>query len=158
MHLAAVEDADAGVSVLVVDVPVVTPVELPEPLPEPSPVVVVVLVLVVVLLLDDAGLCVVLAVSVELFALDDDDAGAVAGPALDVTHLPLIGSQKVLEPSALTVSEDFGGTMPDFGVPSAGQALPVSICAPEFGPPSTNDISQELAPDVHASPVVDDCV
>ncbi|WP_354546688.1 hypothetical protein [Rhodanobacter soli] len=158
MHLVAVEDAEAGVSVRVEEVPVVTPVELPDPVPEPSPVVVVVLVLVVVLLLDDAGLCVVLAVLVELLALDEEEAGAKTGPGLDVTHLPLIGSQKVLEPSAFTVSVAFAGTTPSLGVPWAGQELPVSICAPELGPPRTKDISHCVVPDVHASPVSEDCV
>ena len=92
-HFVAVEEAEAGVSVFVEEIPVVTPVELPEPVPEPSPVVVVVLVLVVVLLLDDAGVCVTLVELVAAFGLLDDDAGAVTLGMFVVTHLPLIGSQ-----------------------------------------------------------------
>ncbi|GGY20886.1 hypothetical protein GCM10008098_11940 [Rhodanobacter panaciterrae] len=63
------------------------------PVPVPSPVVVVVLVLVVVLLLDVAGFLVVLAVSVEWFALDDEEAGAPVELGLAVTHVPLMASQ-----------------------------------------------------------------
>jgi hypothetical protein len=135
VHFDAVEDAVAGLLVFVDDVPFVTLVELPVPVPEPSPVVVVVLVLVVVLLLDDAGFWVVLVVLVELFALDDDDAGAFEAVEELVTHLPLIGSQYVFEPSAFDVSDTDGSGW--VAVPTVPEHTdPVMASEPLLSPPS----------------------
>jgi len=141
--LEAVEDDDAGASVWLVDTPELTPVELPEPDPDPSPVVVVVVSVTVVVLDELAGVSVWLVVSVEALALDDEDAGTSAAGMPDVTHLPLIGSQNVLEPSALVVSVAGSGSAPRSGKPSAGHASPVSICLPEFAPPTANAIAHE---------------